>query len=161
MKTLIAVLLVASVAAEQKREAEPSYGLHYPLTYPYGVGLGSAYGLNPYGTHSFLSTRSHVLHKRDAEADPGYLLGGGLGLGNAYGYGLTYGLGQGYGYGYPLGHVSYHAAGHSIGKREAEPGFAPGLLSHGASYGYTPSLFYPGIAHSYQYNRAFSPLIYG
>ncbi|XP_063587007.1 uncharacterized protein LOC134764351 [Penaeus indicus] len=89
MKTLIAVLLVVFVAAEQKREAEPSYGLHYPLPYPYGVGLGSAYGLYPYGSHSFLSTRSHVLHKRDAEADPGYLLGGGLGLGSPYGYGYT------------------------------------------------------------------------
>ncbi|XP_037777936.1 glycine-rich protein-like [Penaeus monodon] len=161
MKSLIAVLLVAFVAAEQKREAEPSYGLPYPLAYPYGVGLGSTYGLYPYGTHSFLSTRGHLLHKRDAEADPSYLLGGGLGLGNAYGYGLNYGLGQGYGYGYPLGHVSYHTVGHSIGKREAEPDFAHGLLSHGTSYGYTPSLLYPGIAHSYQYNRAFTPLIYG
>ncbi|XP_069981147.1 uncharacterized protein [Penaeus vannamei] len=81
MKTLIAVLLVAFVAAEQKREAEPSVGLHHPLLYPYGVGLGSAYGLYPYG--------GHILHKRDAEADPGYLLGGGLGLGGAYGYGLN------------------------------------------------------------------------
>ncbi|XP_063587117.1 uncharacterized protein LOC134764453 [Penaeus indicus] len=147
MKILIAVLLVAFVAAEQKREAEPSLGLHYPL----------AYGFYPYARHSYLSTHGHILHKRDAEADPGYLLGGGLGLGNAYGYGLTYGLG----YGYPLGHVSYHAAGHSIGKREAEPALAHGLLSHRASYGYTPSLLYPGIAHSYQYNRAFTPLIYG
>ncbi|XP_069981201.1 prisilkin-39-like [Penaeus vannamei] len=205
MKTLIAVLLVAFVAAEQKREAEPSVGLHHPLLYPYGVGLGSAYGLYPYG--------GHILHKRDAEADPGYLLGGGLGLGGAYGYGLNYGLGGAYGYGYPLGHVSYSTVGHSIGKREAEPGYLLGgglglggaygyglnyglggaygygyPLGHvsystvghsigkreaepgyghgllgglGGSYGYASSLLYPGIAHSYQYNHAVNPLIYG
>jgi len=150
----IAVLLVAFVAAEQKREAEPSVGLHHPLLYPYGVGLGSAYGLYPYG--------GHILHKRDAEADPGYLLGGGLGLGGAYGYGLNYGLGGAYGYGYPLGHVSYSTVGHSIGKREAEPGYGHGLLGGlGGSYGYASSLLYPGIAHSYQYNHAVKPLIYG
>ncbi|XP_042884580.1 shematrin-like protein 1 [Penaeus japonicus] len=156
MKTLIAVLMVAFVAAEQKREAEPSIGLQYPLVYPYGVGLRSAYGLYPYGSHSFHNAYTHAIHKRDADPDPGYLWNG-LGSTNAYGYGLSYGLGHNYGYGYPSTHFSYH----TVGKREADPGYVHGLPAYGAAYGHIGSVLHPGIAHSYQYNHAYTPAIYG
>nr|XP_027215635.1 uncharacterized protein LOC113808421 [Penaeus vannamei] len=135
MKTLIAVLLVACVAAEQKREAEPSYGHGVGLSLPHGVVSGRHYGVgyghaaiahHPYGGRSFVQSYSHNLHKR--EAQPGYSH-------------------PAYGYGYDHSHafapaIAHHPYGgrsfvqsfnHNLHKREAEPSF--GLPSYGYGYG--------------------------
>ncbi|ROT74317.1 hypothetical protein C7M84_007169 [Penaeus vannamei] len=86
MKIWIVLLLVAVVAAEQKREAEPSgYGYRTPLYRPsfhpsvyspYGVGLHQPYralgvARHPYGGTSYVGP---TVHRGRREADPGYVL---------------------------------------------------------------------------------------
>ncbi|XP_042877091.1 uncharacterized protein LOC122256445 [Penaeus japonicus] len=84
MKIWIVLLLVAAVAAEQKREAEPSgYGyetrlyrptLHHGAYNPYGRGLrqpyrGSGVARHPYGGISYVGP---TVHRGRREAEPGY-----------------------------------------------------------------------------------------
>ncbi|XP_037777940.1 shematrin-like protein 1 [Penaeus monodon] len=155
MKTLIAALLVACVAAEQKREAEPSYshGVGFSLPHgvvsrQYGVGYGhTAIAQHPYGGRSFVHSFSHNLHKREAE--PGYSLPA---YGNGYGEGIGYGIGHTYGYG-PA--VAYHSYGglsftrsynHVLHKRDADPSYG----HTGSVYGYISSVSHPGYGYSYQ-----------
>ncbi|XP_042884575.1 keratin-associated protein 19-2-like [Penaeus japonicus] len=166
MKALIAVLLVACVAAEQKREAEPSYrhGVGFPLPYGavgghhYGVGYGhAAIAHHPYGGHSYVQSYSHNLHKR--EADPGYTHPA---YGYGYGRGIGYGIGHSYGYGpavahHPYGGHSYvQSYSHNLHKREADPGY-----THPAyGYGYGRGIGY-GISHTYGYGPAVAHHPYG
>nr|XP_053639590.1 shematrin-like protein 1 [Cherax quadricarinatus] len=167
MRTLIVVLLVAFVAAEQKREAEPTYGVagygpgygygssySYGPSYGYGRGLGYGYGVishHPYGLKSSVHSYNHILHKREAE--PTY----------------PYGFGLGYGYGPGIARHPYHGysyvRSHGIGKREADPGYFYGYpgysygpaYGHGAAFGYSTSVKHPGYGHSYQHR---SGLVY-
>nr|XP_027215656.1 uncharacterized protein LOC113808444 [Penaeus vannamei] len=130
MKTLIAVLLVACVAAEQKREAEPSYGHGVGLSLPHGVVSGRQYGVgyghaaiahHPYGGRSFVQSYSHNLHKREAE--PSFVLPS---YGYGYGGGIGYGIGHSLGYGpavayHPYGGLSYtRSYNHVLHKRDAD-----------------------------------------
>ncbi|CAL4067886.1 unnamed protein product [Meganyctiphanes norvegica] len=76
MKVLIVILLAACVAAEQKREAEPSYGHtvsygHRALGYSgYGhrlsLGNGHGYGV-PVRSYGYAI---HSIHKREADPEP-------------------------------------------------------------------------------------------
>ncbi|XP_037776866.1 uncharacterized protein LOC119573832 [Penaeus monodon] len=85
MKIWIVLLLVAVVAAEQKREAEPSgYGYRTPLYrssfHPgayssYGHGLRQSYPVSgvarhPYGGTSYVGP---TVYRGKREADPGYV----------------------------------------------------------------------------------------
>ncbi|XP_042217379.1 uncharacterized protein LOC121862988 [Homarus americanus] len=117
MKTLIVLLLVAFVAAEQKREAGHYRGLHgysrgYSSRPHYMYGVKPAYSVSidypvyayrvksvsPYGANSY-----HPIHKREAE--PSY------GLGHQLVHGLGYyGRGAAYGYQTSVYHPGY---GHS------------------------------------------------
>ncbi|XP_042884576.1 uncharacterized protein LOC122261120 [Penaeus japonicus] len=123
MKTLVAVLLFAFVAAEQKREAEPGFVHGYPYIRPYGIGYGhsSAVTYHPYGSHSSVQSYNHLLKKREAEADPGF----------AHGYPYIRPYGIGYGHSSVVAHHPYgshslvQSYNHLLKKREAEadPGF--------------------------------------
>ncbi|XP_042884573.1 prisilkin-39-like [Penaeus japonicus] len=167
----IAILLVACVAAEQKREAEPSYrhGVGFPLPYGavgghhYGVGYGhAAIAHHPYGGHSYVQSYSHNLHKQ--EADPGYTHPA---YGYGYGRGIGYGIGHSYGYGpavahHPYGGVSFSRSyNHVLHKRDADPSYGLSHGHRGSVYGYTSSVSHPGYGYSYQYNHGVvSPLHY-
>ncbi|XP_063587127.1 shematrin-like protein 1 [Penaeus indicus] len=162
MKALIAVLLVASVAAEQKREAEPSYGHGVGFPLPHGVVSGRQYGVgyghaaiaqHPYGGRSFVHSFSHNLHKREAE--PGYSH-------PAY----SYGYGHSYGYApaiarHPYGGRSFvRSFNHNLHKREAEPGFVLPAYGYGhggrIGYGYGPAVAYHpygGLSFTRSYNH--------
>ncbi|XP_069981918.1 cuticle protein 65-like [Penaeus vannamei] len=158
MKTLIAVLLVACVAAEQKREAEPSYGHGVGLSLPHGVVSGRHYGVgyghaaiahHPYGGRSFVQSYSHNLHKREAE--PGYSHPA-----YGYGYGHSHAFAPAIAH-HPYGGRSFvQSFNHNLHKREAEPSF--GLPSYG--YGYGGGIGY-GIGHSLGYGPAVAYHPYG
>ncbi|XP_063587008.1 shematrin-like protein 1 [Penaeus indicus] len=153
----IAILLVACVAAEQKREAEPSYGHGVGFSLPhggqqYGVGYGhAAIAQHPYGGRSFVHSFRHPLHKREAE--PGFGL-------PAYGYG--HGAGIGYGYGpagayHPYGGVSFtRSYNHVLHKRDADPSYG----HTGSVYGYRSSVSHPEYGYSYQQSHGIVPAHY-
>nr|XP_027215657.1 uncharacterized protein LOC113808445 [Penaeus vannamei] len=151
MKTLVLVLLFAFVTAEQKREAEPGFGIGYPFIRPYGIGYGysSAITHHPFGSHSSVQSYNHLVKKREAE--PGFGIG--------YPFIRPYGIGYGYSSAithHPFGsHSSVQSYNHLIKKREAEadPSF-PGLLGYA-------SLQYPGYGLGYKYSHASLPLHYG
>ncbi|CAL4105096.1 unnamed protein product [Meganyctiphanes norvegica] len=150
MKVLIVILLAACVVAEQKREAEPSYGQRVSyghLGHGYGHRVSYAVPVRSYGyaTHRIHKREADPEPEAEAEADPwgttlvrpaygavshvgyGGLGYSGLGYGglgyNSLGYGgLGYNsLGYG-GLGYrTLGYGGLGYTGHRIHKREANP----------------------------------------
>nr|XP_027215634.1 shematrin-like protein 1 [Penaeus vannamei] len=166
MKTLIAVLLVACVAAEQKREAEPSYGHGVGLSLPHGVVSGRHYGVaqpgyshpaygygydhshafapaiahHPYGGRSFVQSFNHNLHKREAEPSFG-LPSYGYGYGGGIGYGIGHSLGYGPAVAYhPYGGLSYtRSYNHVLHKRDADPSYGHTHGLTGSVYGYASS----------------------
>nr|XP_027215633.1 holotricin-3-like [Penaeus vannamei] len=159
MKTLIAVLLVACVAAEQKREAEPSYGHGVGLSLPHGVVSGRHYGVgyghaaiahHPYGGRSFVQSYSHNLHKREAEPSFG-LPSYGYGYGGGIGYGIGHSLGYGPAVAYhPYGGLSYtRSYNHVLHKRDADPSYGHTHGLTGSVYGYASSVTHPGYGYSY------------
>jgi len=166
----IAVLLVACVAAEQKREAEPSYGHGVGLSLPHGVVSGRHYGVgyghaaiahHPYGGRSFVQSYSHNLHKR--EADPSFGLPS---YGYGYGGGIGYGIGHSLGYGpavayHPYGGLSYtRSYNHVLHKRDADPSYGHTHGLTGSVYGYASSVTHPGYGYSYQQRHGVVPAHY-
>ncbi|KAK7073713.1 hypothetical protein SK128_021753 [Halocaridina rubra] len=165
MRILVVLLLVAFVAAEQKREANPEpgfrygpYGFGHGLGFGRGLGYGTGVAYHPYGGRSYVHSNLHSIHKREAEAEaePGFL--------PTYGYSpLSYGYGYnvapiGYGYGHLnpyASSASVHSYHHTIGKRAADPGFLGGYgyPSLGAAYGYSTAVQHPGYGVSYQHRQ--------
>ncbi|CAL4105098.1 unnamed protein product [Meganyctiphanes norvegica] len=174
MKVLIVILLAACVAAEQKREAEPSYGHrvsygHRALGYGgYGhrlsLGHGHGYGVPirsyGYATHSLHKREAYPEPEAEAEADPwgttlvrpaygglGYSsLGyGGLGY-SSLGYGGLARTGYGHGgYAYPT--LRTYGHGHHLGKREADPEAEPSI-GYGHTLGHAvPTYGYGGYGY--------------
>ncbi|ROT74319.1 hypothetical protein C7M84_007171 [Penaeus vannamei] len=148
MKTLVISLLCVLVTAEQKREAEPGFGIGHPFIRPYGIGYGysSAITHHPFGSHSSVQSYNHLVKKREAE--PGFGIG----------YPLIRPYGIGYGYSsaithHPFGsHSSVQSYNHLVKKREAEPGFGighPFIRPYGIGYGYSSAItHHPFGSHS-------------
>merc|ERR1712055_984597 len=137
-KLLTVSCLVAVVAAD----ADPGYVAALPAlynSYPNWPGVST-----PYGSSTCFGCRPavHLIGKRSADAEPGYLAYGAYGYGypRAYGYGL-HGLGVA---GHPGLATSFVARSpQGLGKRsaDAEPGY--GLYGYGVPLG----LPYNGAIH--------------
>ncbi|XP_066965533.1 uncharacterized protein [Macrobrachium rosenbergii] len=159
MRVLVAFLVVLVLAAaKERREAEPGlshhefghtndYGFNYghPI-YGHGRGRGYGYGfgrygidlsyhgpylgykLHPYGEHANVQVYEHTVYKREAE--PGYLLGHGLGSPGHLQV-PVHGIGLGYG--------KDPIIGHRYGPKTA--------------FGYTVEVGHPGSGKSYQYRH--------
>ncbi|XP_047474041.1 prisilkin-39-like [Penaeus chinensis] len=154
MEKVIA-LLFAFVTAEQKREAEPGFGIGHPFIRPYGIGYGysTAVSHHPYGSHSSVHSYNHLIKKREAEPD--------FGIGHPFirPYGIGYGYSTAVSH-HPYGsHSSVHSYNHFIKKREAEPDFGighPFIRPYGIGYGYSTAVsHHPYGSHSsvHSYNH--------
>jgi len=156
---------------EAEADAEPGYGYNYGYNYGHPVVSYShhapAYGHHSYGGSSYVGrtvygypSRSHYVHKREAEADaePGYGYTGRYYQPRSYSFG--YDVHQSHP-GYAHSYQSVHqAGGHYLHKREAEADAEPGYGYSGYSghyyqprsysSGYNVHQSHPGYARSYQ-----------